>query len=136
MDDKKCGRPNCINTEYRIDGYCSVYCRDVHDLEVELKTAQAEVAKWRNWHPDDEDLAEVKEQYTNSPESFATTSLYISFLEHRLRETENKTQVADLRAQLTEAQAEVERLRTERNEWEITAKNYASNILKRDTEKA
>ena len=44
MDNKKCGRPHCKNVEYRIDGYCSIYCRDVHDLETALEAAQAELA--------------------------------------------------------------------------------------------
>ena len=45
--DKKCGRPHCKNTEYRIDGYCSMYCRDVHDLETQLTASRAEVERLR-----------------------------------------------------------------------------------------
>jgi len=53
MDNKKCGRPHCKNVEYRIDGYCSIYCRDVHDLETALEAAQQELAEanetMRSW---------------------------------------------------------------------------------------
>lgn|GEM_PF-6265073 len=35
MRDMKCGRPGCKEREDRIDGYCSCYCRDVHEATVE-----------------------------------------------------------------------------------------------------
>lgn len=34
-NDMKCGRPGCPEQENRIDGYCSYYCRDIHDLQQE-----------------------------------------------------------------------------------------------------
>jgi len=37
MNDKKCLR--CGADEFRINGYCSVYCEDMHALEQELKVA-------------------------------------------------------------------------------------------------
>ena len=32
---KKCARADCTETEFRIDGYCSIYCRDIDELEDE-----------------------------------------------------------------------------------------------------
>lgn len=37
----KCSRPGCQEQEDRIDGCCSVHCRDVYDLELELETLRA-----------------------------------------------------------------------------------------------
>lgn len=31
-----CGHPGCSEAENRIDGYCSIYCRDTHELEEEI----------------------------------------------------------------------------------------------------
>lgn len=33
-----CERPACDHQEYRIDGYCSIYCRDIHELELEVES--------------------------------------------------------------------------------------------------
>jgi hypothetical protein len=38
----QCARPGCSEAEDRIDGYCSVYCRDIHDLEQERERATEE----------------------------------------------------------------------------------------------
>ena len=35
----KCGR--CDEKESRIDGYCTIYCRDMADLEAEIKMLKA-----------------------------------------------------------------------------------------------
>ncbi|OFX05196.1 MAG: hypothetical protein A3E78_09225 [Alphaproteobacteria bacterium RIFCSPHIGHO2_12_FULL_63_12] len=35
MIEMKCARPECGEPEYRIDGYCSTYCRDIHEVEKE-----------------------------------------------------------------------------------------------------
>ena len=35
MSGMQCNRPGCDCAENRIDGYCSCYCRDLHELEIE-----------------------------------------------------------------------------------------------------
>lgn len=35
--ERKCGRDDCGEPEFRIDGYCSDYCRDIDELEAECK---------------------------------------------------------------------------------------------------
>ncbi len=49
--ERKCARPGCGGGEFRIDGYCSIYCRDIHyeqmdaeDLRVELKSVKEQLA--------------------------------------------------------------------------------------------
>jgi hypothetical protein len=37
-----CARPYCENKEDRINGYCSCYCENVHELQVEAETLLAE----------------------------------------------------------------------------------------------
>lgn len=37
----KCTRPSCEEKEDRIHGYCSVYCKDIHELEIEIERLQA-----------------------------------------------------------------------------------------------
>ena len=53
-NDRKCAAPWCKNDEFRIDGYCSIYCRDMHDerklteaAEKKLAEAKAEIAELR-----------------------------------------------------------------------------------------
>ena len=60
-------------------------------LEVELSDARAamaqterELTKWRNWHPDDETLAVLKEQASGSSKAGYVT--YIAALEQRCRD--------------------------------------------------
>lgn len=38
-----CSRPLCEEQENRVDGFCSIYCRDVDDLETEV--SQLELRK-------------------------------------------------------------------------------------------
>jgi hypothetical protein len=33
-----CARPYCENKEDRINGYCSEYCQDLHELQIEAET--------------------------------------------------------------------------------------------------
>ena len=40
----KCGRPACQEKEWRIDGYCSCYCRDVYEAEQDTAAIQAQLA--------------------------------------------------------------------------------------------
>ena len=37
-----CARPYCESKEDRINGYCSEYCQDLHELQVEAETLLAE----------------------------------------------------------------------------------------------
>lgn len=46
-EEMQCARPPCPEKEDRIDGYCSVYCRDVHELEAQLETTQRELGDAR-----------------------------------------------------------------------------------------
>ena len=41
MAERKCARPGCDDTEWRIDGYCSIYCRDVVEALEEGREAGA-----------------------------------------------------------------------------------------------
>jgi hypothetical protein len=34
---RKCERPGCGDVEFRIDGYCSIYCRDIHEAWEEVE---------------------------------------------------------------------------------------------------
>ena len=38
---RKCSRPECNDAEFRIHGYCSVYCEDLHDAEQEIARLKA-----------------------------------------------------------------------------------------------
>lgn len=40
FEKKRCAR--CNEYEFRIDGYCTIYCRDMAELEAELEQAEAE----------------------------------------------------------------------------------------------
>lgn len=31
-----CARPGCGEAESRVNGYCSVYCEDTHELDIEV----------------------------------------------------------------------------------------------------
>ena len=41
-DENKCAR--CGAKEFRIDGYCSVYCEDMHELEQMIQTLRKQKA--------------------------------------------------------------------------------------------
>ena len=111
-----------------------------HVLAVDQKRWQKTTADLRK------QLAEAKELLAGSEGAHGCGKLLVEVAKSRDKAQE---QLADAEKELAgewkkayidaekaynKAQAEVKRLRTERNEWEITAKNYASNILKRDTE--
>lgn len=71
MSEMLCSRPGCTDKENRIDGYCSVYCRDVHEEQIEnaelqrkLDEAEKERDGWkRTWEElhamSEHDAAEV-----------------------------------------------------------------------------
>ena len=42
-----CARPYCKNGEDRINGYCSGYCQDLHELQVEAEIHLTEVKRLR-----------------------------------------------------------------------------------------
>ena len=46
-NDRKCAAPWCKNEEFRIDGYCSIYCRDMHDERKLTEAAEAKLARCR-----------------------------------------------------------------------------------------
>lgn len=33
---KTCARPGCNEQEWRIDGYCSIYCRDLNEARADV----------------------------------------------------------------------------------------------------
>ena len=81
-----------INFPYR------EFADSVAALEAELAASEKERNKWRNYMPDDEELAECKKQACYKGEykdSLAANHVYIVALETRYRELE--TQVASLR---------------------------------------
>jgi len=41
LDYSKCARPGCEEDEGRIDNYCSVYCRDIDELNIEIAQLDA-----------------------------------------------------------------------------------------------
>ena len=69
VDDMLCARPHCEEKEDRINGYCSIYCRDTHDLLLEAEESernayrrgfeeakgqmQAKVDEWREAYAED-----------------------------------------------------------------------------------
>jgi hypothetical protein len=89
-EEKRCAR--CGHEEFRIHGYCSIYCQDMDELERECVSLEAELDKWKNWKPDDETLLALQEQakasdgtYTNG---LAAQACYIGGLEYRQKELE------------------------------------------------
>ena len=122
MDARKCGRPNCKNTEYRIDGYCSIYCRDIHDLEVQLEASQQELAEIKErivpteeeaYHTlhDYEDLWAMERKYADDKKPGSDTWKLLRTI--NLAWSHNYEIIkdnADLRKQLAASQTEVKRL--------------------------
>ena len=152
MDNKKCGRPHCKNVEYRIDGYCSIYCRDVHDLETALEAAQAELAEakdvrdgWKDysilyksyakkWSKDNADLrkqlAEAQETIKFRAWRDGAGSDYITNATLRKQLAASielcnirEEQIGELLKESEASQAEVERLRNEKNYWRTLARD-------------
>ncbi len=62
----------------------------MNNCSKQLKEAQTELAKWRDWQPDEDAFAEAKQQYKNSPEGAGPAYVYIFFLEHKLREAQQQ----------------------------------------------
>ena len=46
-NERKCAAPWCKNEEFRIDGYCSIYCRDMHDERKLTEAAEKKLAEAR-----------------------------------------------------------------------------------------
>jgi hypothetical protein len=46
----KCGREACNEKEDRIDGYCSVYCRDVDEAWMEVARLEAKIDRQYRSH--------------------------------------------------------------------------------------
>jgi len=42
-----CAREGCKDEEFRIDGYCSIYCRDQNDAEIEKREIEQAFAAYR-----------------------------------------------------------------------------------------
>jgi hypothetical protein len=41
--ERVCARPGCVSGEFRIDGYCDPYCRDVHELGQERDALKQQI---------------------------------------------------------------------------------------------
>ena len=50
MSEMLCARPACEEKENRINGYCSVYCEDVGELEKENTALKRELKYWKDAH--------------------------------------------------------------------------------------
>ena len=46
-NERKCAAPWCKKEEFRIDGYCSIYCRDMHDERKLTEAAEAKLEECR-----------------------------------------------------------------------------------------
>lgn len=78
----QCGRPNCRSgpnythsEEFRIDGYCSIECRDMHDLESELEVERARAASLADQLAVAVDVLR-RFQWAAAPERHGGTSAY------------------------------------------------------------
>ena len=50
LDYSKCARPGCDQGEGRVDNYCSVYCRDIDELNIEITQLRERYYKLNaNW---------------------------------------------------------------------------------------
>ena len=41
----KCARPHCKDEEFRINGYCSIYCQDIDEVDQQLRDARDELSR-------------------------------------------------------------------------------------------
>lgn len=79
----------------QIKGQCGevgMWYADIKALEQRVTQLNTELEKWRNWKPDDEDLADMQEQAQCRDGSYnsglAACGVYIGGLEYRVREFE------------------------------------------------
>lgn len=91
---------------------------ELAQLRADLQAAQSELDKWRNWMPDDETLAAIKQQATAKDRSYhnslAACGVYIGALEARLQAAQEER---DMYMALCELPNEMKEARVLINAW-------------------